>query len=111
LGFFPFTKEAEIVRDADWLDAIGSRGIARVFAFAASNNCETLGTVDYDIDSPPKLKMSLVGTDPTPIYHFFSKLLWVKDKLCTKTAKELGEERHTVLVNFLRNYKREMEEI
>jgi uncharacterized protein len=109
LGFLPSSKEAEIVRDADWLDAIGSRGIARVFAFAAANNCETLGTVDYDIDNPPKLKMSLVGTDPTPIYHFFSKLLWVKDKLCTKTAKELGEERHRVLVNFLNNYKKEME--
>lgn len=109
LGFSPRTKEAEIVRDADWLDAIGSRGIARVFAFAASNNCETLGTVEYNINDPPKLKMSLVGTDPTPIYHFFSKLLWVKDKLCTKTAKELGEERHRMLVNFLENYKKEME--
>ena len=109
LGFSPKTKEAEIVRDADWLDAIGARGIARVFAFAASNNCDTLGTVDYDIHNPQKLKMSLVGTDPTPIYHFFSKLLWVKDKLCTKTAKELGEERHRMLVSFLENYKKEME--
>jgi uncharacterized protein len=53
--------------------------------------------------------MSLVGTDPTPIYHFFSKLLWVKDKLRTETAKKLGEERHEILVNFLRNYKKEME--
>jgi uncharacterized protein len=109
LGHFPITTEAKIVRDADWLEAIGSRGIARVFAFAASNNCETLGTVDYDIYNPNKLKMSLVGADPSPIYHFFSKLLWVKDKLCTKTAKILGEERHNMLIIFLENYKKEME--
>jgi uncharacterized protein len=109
LGFLPSTKEAEIVRDSDWLDAIGSRGIARVFAFAAANNCDTLGTVDYDIENPPELKMSRVGTDPTPIYHFFSKLLWVKNKLCTETAKKLGEDRHKILVDFLKSYKKEME--
>jgi uncharacterized protein len=109
LGFSPESIEAKIVRDADWLDAIGARGIARVFAFAASNNCETLGTVEHDINNPPKLKMSLVGTDPTPIYHFFSKLLWVKDKLCTETAKKLGEERHKLLLVFLENYKKEMQ--
>jgi len=50
--------------------------------------------------------MSLVGTDTTPIYHFFSKLLWVKDKLYTKTAKELGEESHRILVNFLKTIKK-----
>jgi uncharacterized protein len=109
LGFIPLTNEARIVRDADWLDAIGARGIARVFAFAASNNCDTLGSVDYDIYNPPKLKMSLVGPDPSPIYHFFSKLLWVKDKLQTDTAKEMGAERHKLMLDFLDNYKKEFE--
>jgi HD superfamily phosphodiesterase len=69
MGVQHHSLEARIVRDADLLDAIGARGIARVFASA--HNCETLGDVEWDIDNPPKKTVSLVGPDPSPIYHFF----------------------------------------
>jgi uncharacterized protein len=109
LGYIPETIEAKVVRDADWLDAIGARGIARVFAFGATHGCETLGECYWDPENPPQMKMSLIGPDPSPIYHFFSKLLWVKDKVITDTGKKIAKIRHERLVNFLRNYYNEME--
>jgi uncharacterized protein len=54
--------------------------------------------------------MSRFGPDPSPIYHFSSKLLKIKDKVSTKTGKEIAEIRHNRLLSFLSNYKKEMEE-
>lgn len=108
LGYEPMTIEAKCVRDADWLDAIGARGIARVFAFGASHGCSELGEVKWDLDPPPQMPMSLLGPDPSPIYHFFSKLLWVKDRMTTVTGKQLAEVRHRRLLSFLKDYKDEM---
>jgi len=108
VGHIPESIEAKVVRDADWLDAIGARGIARVFAFGATHGCETLGECYWDPQDPPKLKMSLIGPDPSPIYHFFSKLLWVKDKMATNTGKKIAHIRHQRLVNFLKCYSEEM---
>jgi uncharacterized protein len=108
MGYIPDTIEAKVVRDADWLDAIGARGIARVVAFASAHGCETLGECSWEPRNPPKKSMSLVGPDPSPIYHFFSKLLWIKDKIATETGRAIGEVRHKRLVSFLENYRSEM---
>ena len=107
IGLLPDTLEAKCVHDADLLDAIGARGIARVFAFGSAHKCETLGLVEWDIDNPPKEVMSQVGPDPSPIYHFFSKLLWVKDRIITETGKRMAEERHEVMIQFLKSYQAE----
>lgn len=108
LGHHPLSLEAKCVRDADWLDAIGARGIARVFAFGAAHGCEELGEVEWSLDSPPKKRMSLIGPDPSPIYHFFSKLLWVKDGMATNSGRQLAEIRHRRMIDFLKEYKDEM---
>jgi len=107
VGLIPETPEAKCVHDADLLDAIGARGVARVFAFGSAHKCETLGIVEWDIDNPPKEVMSLVGPDPSPIYHFFSKLLWVKDRMVTEVGKQMAKKRHEFLIDFLRNYQEE----
>jgi len=60
LGYSPTTIEAEVVRDADWLDSIGARGIARVFAFASAHGVETLGKCEWDPNNPPHKTMSLL---------------------------------------------------
>ena len=110
LGHSPETIEAKVVRDADWLDAIGARGIARVFAFASAHGDETLGKCEWDPENPPKKRMSLIGPDPSPIYHFFSKLLWVKDGMMTETGRQIAQIRHARLVKFLQEYRSEMDE-
>jgi uncharacterized protein len=106
-ALLPETIEAKCVHDADLLDAIGARGIARVFAFGAAHKCETLGIIEWDIDNPSREVMSQVGPDPSPIYHFFSKLLWVKDRILTRIGKQMAEKRHRFLIDFLKNYQEE----
>ncbi len=101
------TIEAKVVRDADWLDAIGARGIARVFVFAGYYGCPEMGKVNWDPDDPVKLEMSSTGPDPSPIYHFFSKLLWIKNLMQTETGKKEAEKRHQFMVDFLKRYRSE----
>ncbi|HGJ64611.1 TPA: HD domain-containing protein [bacterium] len=109
-GKEPESLEAKIVRDADWLDAIGARGIARVFVFAGHYGCPEMGKVEWDIDNPEKLIMNTQGPDPSPIYHFFSKLLWIKDLMLTQSGKKEAEKRHQFMVDFLKRYRSECSE-
>ena len=106
-GVKPASLEAKVLRDADWLDAIGARGIARVFAFAGHYGCPEMGKVDCDLERPKKLEMNSSGPDPSPVYHFFSKLLWLKDLMQTDTGRIEAERRHQFMVDFLKRYKAE----
>jgi uncharacterized protein len=106
-GKQPLTIEAKAVRDADWLDAIGARGIARVFVFAGYYGSPEMGGVDWNPDDPQKLEMNMTGPDPSPIHHFFSKLLWLKDLMQTETGRKEAEKRHQFMIDFLKSYKSE----
>jgi uncharacterized protein len=106
-GKEPASLEAKVLRDADWLDAMGARGIARVFAFAGHYRCPEMGKVVWDPEMPEKLEMSTSGPDPSPIYHFFSKLLWQKDLMLTDTGRMEAEKRHQFMVDFLKRYRAE----
>jgi len=108
LGYKPLTLEMKVVRDADWLDAIGARGIARVFAFGQAHGARTLGKVKED----PRLfyvgvDMNITGPDPDPISHFYRKLLKIRDLLQTETGKRLGQRRHQLMLDFLQQYREE----
>ena len=106
-GREPLSLEAKVVRDADWLDAMGARGIARVFAFAGHYGCPEMGKVDWDLENQEKLQMNTAGPDPSPIYHFFSKLLWIRDLMQTNAGRSEAEKRHQFMVDFLKRYKAE----
>lgn len=42
-----------------------------------------------------------------PAAHFHLKLLKLKDRMYTETAREMAEERHAFLVDYLRELERE----
>ena len=105
-GTVVFTsKELEVVQDADRLDAIGAIGIARCFNYGGFKNRPL-----YDPDIKPNLKMTKAeykaSTAPT-INHFYEKLLLLKDKMNTKTGKQIAQERHQYMLGFLDQFYNE----
>jgi uncharacterized protein len=107
-GRAPSSVEAKVLRDADFLEAMGTRGIARAFAFIGWYRGASLGVLDWDPEKPPDLRMSEVGPDPSAIWHFASKLLRLKDMMCTETGRRLAQGRHAFMIRFLRRYASEM---
>jgi len=96
------TKEGMIVQDADRLDAIGAIGIARTFATGGKFGC-----LIYDPRIKPKFHKTFEEykfTKPTSINHFYEKLLLLKDRLNTKTAKKMAIKRHLFLKQFLKEF-------
>lgn len=93
------TLEGMIVQDADRLDAIGAIGVARTFAYGGHKGREL-----YNPAVPPHAHDDFAqysGSTAPSINHFYEKLLLLKDRMNTKTAKALAEERHRFLEQFL----------
>jgi len=101
------SKELEIVQDADRLDAIGAIGIARTFNYGGFKNRQL-----YNPNIPPKMNMTkeeYKNSEAPTLNHFYEKLLLLKDKMNTKTGKELAVDRHRFMENFLAQFYAEWE--
>ena len=96
------SPELDVVQDADRLDAIGAIGIARCFNYGGFKNRQL-----YNPEIKPNLNMSKEeykkALSPT-INHFYEKLLLLKDRLNTNTAKIEGERRHAFMESYLTNF-------
>ncbi len=81
----PETPEARILSDADKLDAMGATGIARTFIRAGEHGGGIRDAMD----------------------HMEEKLLNLRDHLYTRTARNMAEERHRFLREFLYALRKE----
>jgi uncharacterized protein len=97
------TLEGQIVQDADRLDALGAIGVARTFTYAGWK-----GHVMHNPDLP-FTDTGYRSNDKTAIYHFYEKLLKLKDLMNTKYAKEIAEKRHQFMEAFLQQFYNEWE--
>lgn len=98
--------ELDIVRDADRLDAIGAIGIARAFNYGGYKNRRL-----YDANVLPQVfdsREAYKNHDGPTIYHFFEKLLKLKDLMGTQKGRSMAEERHQFMVDFLEHFYSEV---
>lgn len=96
------SKELNIVQDADRLDAIGAIGIARTFNYGGFKNREL-----YNPEIKPNLNMdkeTYKSTVSPTINHFYEKLLLLKNRMHTDTAKKIAENRHHFMEQYLAQF-------
>ena len=102
----PQSLEAQVLFDADKLDAIGASGVARAVAYAAR-----LGQPAYAAPSARFIESGqLQPGEPHSAYHeYIFKLRKLKDRLHTPTARRMAEERHRLMADFFERLRQEME--
>ncbi len=96
--------EGKIVQDADRLDALGAIGIGRAFAFggAAGREMYNPEVSPQEYSSFESFKGSITANHT--INHFYEKLLLLKDKMNTKTAKKMAQNRHKFMEQYLEQF-------
>ncbi|MBN1919751.1 MAG: HD domain-containing protein [Anaerolineae bacterium] len=103
----PQTLEAQVLFDADKLDAIGAIGVARAYAYGGAHQ-QRLWAPTEAVDVA---RWQAEGDDPdqhTPVHEFLVKLSRLKDRLYTRTGKAIAEERHAYMAEFFRRLDAEV---
>ncbi|WP_232703442.1 HD domain-containing protein [Halobacterium wangiae] len=105
------TVEAEVLQDADNLDAIGAVGIARAFQFGGAH-----GNLMWDVDRPLPEEEAYekdAGIDDdapgSTFHHVHAKLLRLHENMNTETGREIAAERHAFLEEFAERFAAEWE--
>lgn len=101
------SKEAQVVQDADRLDALGAIGIARTFAYAGWK-----GHAIYDPNLPYRTELTheaYRNGATSAVNHFYEKLLLLKERMNTPSGRALAESRHQVMEQYLAQFYAEWE--
>lgn len=91
----PRTREAQVVQDADRLDALGAVGIARTLMLGGA-----MGKPLYDADEP--FPITRIADDGENVLdHFFAKLFTLSDTMQTRAGREEAARRTTYMRDYL----------
>ncbi len=93
----PETLEARILYDADKLDAIGAVGVARAIAYAVRAGQPFYAAPSASFIASGRLEQG----EPHSAYHeYVFKLVKIKDRLFTPSARRMAERRQRRMVDF-----------
>ena len=96
------TLEGKIVQDADRLDAIGAIAIARTFAWGGTKERQIYDSSERRVQY--KSFNAYKGRGKSSIAHFYDKLLLLKDRLNTRTARKIANPRHRFMQAYLKQF-------
>ncbi|WP_228546183.1 HD domain-containing protein [Halegenticoccus tardaugens] len=96
----PASIEAELLCDADNLDALGAVGLARCFCYGGE-----LGQPIYDPETPVSVDDSPAGRTQTN--HLRKKILSLPERMYTGEGRRLAEERREFVADFVDRVERE----
>lgn len=102
-GIAPESFEAEILRDADRLDALGAVGIARTFMVAG-----TMGRPLLDPNDPFAAARPL-DDQLWSIDHWHLKLLQLPREMVTEKGRKIAAKRARLMLAYLRQLAKEMD--
>lgn len=85
-GSTPSSLESKVLSDADNLDALGAIGVARVFTYGGRHQRDVKGSMG----------------------HFEEKILKLKDRMYTETARAIAQDRHFYIEQYVIRLKEEL---
>jgi uncharacterized protein len=94
----PRSREAEVLFDADKLDAIGAVGVARAYLFAGEIGAR-LHNPEIDVADS-----AAYSRDDTGYREFKIKLSRIKDRMLTETGRRMARERHAFMEAFFERF-------
>jgi uncharacterized protein len=97
----PATVEAEVLCDADNLDALGAIGVARCFTYGGE-----LGETIHDPNCPPAADDTDVGR--TQFNHVHKKILSLPERMYTDAGRRIAADRRGYVQSFLERFDREV---
>ncbi|MEF8871702.1 MAG: HD domain-containing protein [Haloarculaceae archaeon] len=98
----PETLEANVLCDADNLDALGAVGLARSFTYGGER-----GQAIFDPGLPPAEDDTPGGS--TQYNHLHTKILDLPERMYTDAGRELAESRRAFIETFLDRFDREID--
>lgn len=105
-GKTPANLEANIVSDADMLDATGAIGIARCFTYSGHK-----GRAIFIPEKMPMVDMNAdqyVNANASAINHFFEKLVKLPNLMATSAGRKEAQRRHLFLLEYTRQFLNEV---
>ncbi len=98
----PRSIEARVLFDADKLDSIGAIGVARAFSFAGMHAMPLWAPVSAGYIPGQS------GEPHTAVHEFYVKLQHVRDRLYTRSGRQIADARHRFMVAFFEQLNAEV---